>query len=437
MKKAVFLIIFFGVFIACTSKEKTDAELLNLDKRKLDKSLNSYKVFPYKFAKIALRSAVVKDTISEEYQKFKVTLDKISKRLMSHDIENPDKLSMLDYLRIYRDYKKMESFIMKTDEDIFPTIRDALQVAYGDSIAKAQPFFSGKQKKIIESFEHSVLSAIVILSKDFGKEVSLYECSKTDPDILPDTELRALLSFFRGFLFFEKKLYYLSENEISRNLTWLDVNKDVNLFHTRAMFQWGDLNNEETHIAFHAINHLFRGFDRLMMKRDIDEKRAIKDFESFLKDANKIGLNNEITWSIETFLYLKTDEKEKAIASLEKLRSSVLLSSMEKEKINESITYLKNRESGKLLNGVYDKFFISKIATKYMFSVLSKVDWEKLFKENDVPYTKEMFIVIDNFKEFIDKLNTYASADGLKEAGKDLKDKGKNLLEKAKGLIED
>ena len=424
------------VLISCSSEEKTDAALLKLDKKKLEKSLDSYKIFPYKFGKIAIRSSVTKDTISEEYQKFKTTLDKISKRLMRHDLSNPDKLSVLDYLSIYRDYKKMENFIMKTDEDMFPTLVDALRVTYADSISRKLPYVSGNNKKIVEGLEHAVLSAIVILSKDLGKEVSLYECSKTDPNVLPDSELKALLSYFRGFLFFVKKLYYLSEDEISRNIAWLDKNEGIDLPYTRAMFQWGNLNNKQTHIGFHALNHLFRGFDRLMMKRDIDEKRALEDFEAFLKDANNIGLNNEITWSIETYLYLKTDEKEKAIASLEKLKTSALLSAREKEKIEESITYLKDRESGKLLNGVYDKFFLSKIATKYMFSVLSKVDWQKLLKDNNVPHTDKMFVVIDNFKNFIENLSTYTSADGLKEAGKELKDKGKSLFDKAKGLIE-
>ncbi len=435
MKKLILLLVTL-VLISCSSEEKTDAALLKLDKKKLEKSLDSYKIFPYKFGKIAIRSSVTKDTISEEYQKFKTTLDKISKRLMRHDLSNPDKLSVLDYLSIYRDYKKMENFIMKTDEDIFPTLVDALRVTYADSISRKLPYVSGNNKKIVEGLEHAVLSAIVILSKDLGKEVSLYECSKTDLNVLPDSELKALLSYFRGFLFFEKKLYYLSEDEISRNIAWLDKNEGIDLPYTRAMFQWGNLSNEQTHIGFHALNHLFRGFDRLMMERDIDEKRALEDFEAFLKDANNIGLNNEITWSIETYLYLKTEEKEKAIASLEKLKTSTLLSTREKEKIEESITYLKDRETGKLLNGVYDKFFLSKIATKYMFSVLSKVDWQKLLKDNNVPHTDEMFVVIDNFKNFIENLSTYTSADGLKEAGKELKDKGKSLFDKAKGLIE-
>lgn len=435
MKKIVQLWFIVLICVNCSSEEKTDIALLNLDKKELEKSLDSYKVFPYKFGKIAIRSAVTKDTISEEYQSFKTSLDKVSKRLMRHDLSNPDELSLFDYVSIYRDYKKMENFIMKTDEDMFPTIVDALRVTYGDSIQKQQPYFSGKQKELVQNLEHSVLSAIVILSKDLGKEVSLYECSKTNPEILPDSELKALLSYFRGFLFFEKKLYYLSEDEISRNITWLDKNQNVDLHYTRAMFQWGNLNNQQTHLGFHALNHLFRGFDRLMMKREIDEKRALEDFEAFLNDANKIGLNNEITWAIETFLYLKTENKEKAIASLTKLKSSSLLSTKEKEKIEESINYIKTRESGKLLNGVYDKFFLSKIATKYMFSVLSQVNWEKLLKEKNVPHTEEMFLVVNNLKEFIDKLSTYTSADGIKKAGENLKDKGKNLFDKARSLV--
>ncbi|WP_442266309.1 short-chain dehydrogenase [Tenacibaculum sp. ZS6-P6] len=435
MKRILLLSLVVMIIVNCSTEIKTDVELLNLDKNELEKSLNSYKVFPYKFGKIAIRSAVTIDTISEEYQSFKIFLDKVSKRLMRHDLSTPDELSLFDYVSIYRDYKKIENFIIKTDEDMFPTIVDALRVTYGDSIQKQQPYFSGKQKELVQNLEHSVLSAIVILSKDLGKEVSLYECSKTNPEILPDSELKALLSYFRGFLFFEKKLYYLSEDEISRNITWLDKNQNVDLHYTRAMFQWGNLNNQQTHLGFHALNHLFRGFDRLMMKREIDEKRALEDFEAFLNDANEIGLNNEITWAIETFLYLKTEDKEKAIASLTKLKSSSLLSTKEKEKIEESINYIKTRESGKLLNGVYDKFFLSKIATKYMFSILSQVNWEKLLKENNVPHTEEIFLVVNNLKEFIDKLSTYTSTDEIKKAGENLKDKGKNLFDKARSLV--
>lgn len=430
------ILLLLTLTISCSDKNKTDNELLEKDKIELKENLDSYKVATYKFGKILIRASAEKDTVSTEFQSFKSDLDRIFNKVVKYDIENPESLSLLDYISIYRDYKKMEKFIMKTDEDIFPTLTDAFNVVYGDSISNKREYYTGKEKEYIQNIEHSVLSAIVILSKDLGKEVSLYECSKTNPELLPDSEIKTLLQYFRGFLFFEKGLYYLSEDEISRNINWLNNNKNVDLPYTRVFFQWGNLNNEETHIGFHSLNHLFRGFDRLMMEREIDEERALQDFEIFLKDANEIGLDNEIIWSIETYLYLKNEENEKAVASLTKLKTSNLLSSDDKERIGESIEYVKDRKSGEVLNGFYDKYFLSKIATKYMFSILSNVDWEKVMKEQNVPHTDEIFKTIENLKDFIENLKKYSSTESLKKTGKDIKNKGESLWNKTKELVE-
>ncbi len=440
MKNQILLILLLLCFISCSDENKTDADLLERDKKELNDNLASYKVSSYKFGKILIRASVEKDTISAEFQSFKADLDRLSDIIMKYDFENGENLSLLDYITIYRDYKRMESFIMKTDEDIFPTLSDALNIAYGDSTSKKRPFYTGKEKEYVQNMEHAVLSAMVILSKDLGKQVSLYECSKTKPDLLPDSETKTLLQYFRGFLFFEKGLYYLSEDEISRNIDWLNNNKNVDLELTKTVFQWGNLDNKQAHIGLHAFNHLFRGFDRLMMDREIDHERALADFEVFLEDSKKIGIDNEITWSIETYLYLMNEKNEKAITSLTKLKSSNLLSTRERKSIDESIEYLKNREPGKVLNGFYDRYFLGKIATKYMLSILAQVDWKKIMEEQEVPYTEEMFTNIERFKDFVDHLNQYASKEKLKETGKDLKDKGtevgKDLWEKAKQLAE-
>jgi hypothetical protein len=425
--KYIPLLLSFFLITSCFNKEKTDEELLEKDKIELKENLDSYKITTYKFGKILIRSSAEKDTISTEFLSFKKDLDKIFNKVVKYDVKNPENLSLLDYILIYRDYKKMEDFIMKTDEDVFPTLVDAFNVIYGDSISKKREYYKGKEKEYVQNIEHAILSAVVILSKDLGKEVSLYECTKTNPELLPDSEIKTLLQYFRGFLFFEKGLYYLSEDEISRNINWLNNNKNVDLPYTRAFFQWGNLDNESTHLGLHSLNHLFRGFDRLMMEREIDEKRALEDFEAFLKDANKIGLNNEITWSIETYLYLKNEENEKAIAALTKLKTSTLLSSEDKKRIDESIEYVKNREPDKVLNGFYDKFFLSKIATKYMYVILSKVDWEKVMKKQNVPHTDEIFKTIDNLKSFIDNLKKYGSTEELKNKGKSLWNKTKEL----------
>lgn len=433
MKNKILLILFISLIFGC-SDDKTDEALLEKDRIELEKSLDSYKVSSYKFGKILIRASIENDTISEEFQAFKSDLNRIFNVVIKESQEG-ESLSMLEYISIYRDYKRMEKFIMKTDEDVFPTITDALLVAYGDSINPRKKYYTGKEKEEVQNMEHAILSAIVILSKDLGKEVSLYECSKTKPELLPDSEIKTLLQFYRGFLFFEKGLLYLSEDEFSRNIKWLDKNKNVELPYTQIFFQWGKLSNEQTHIAFHSLNHLFRGIDRLRMERKIDEERALEDFEVFVKDANEIGLNNEIVWSVETYLYLKKEDNEKAIAALNKLKNSELLSADEKTGIEESIEYIKNRKSEKILNGFYDKFFISKIATKYMFNVLSKIDWKKTLKDNNVPKTDEMFKTIDYLKDFNNKISKYTSSENLKETTEEVKKTGKNALDKIGELI--
>ncbi len=433
--KRLFPFLCLLLTISCSNKEKTDEELLEEDKKKLEENLDSYKVTGYKFGKILIRASVEKDTVSTEFQTFKSDLDRISNKLLKYDIENPESLTLLDYISIYRDYIKMQDFIMKTDEDIFPTIIDAFNVIYSDSSSQSIEFYTGTEKEYVQNIEHSVLSAIVVLSKDLGKEVSLYECSETEPELLPDSEIKTLLQFFRGFLFFNKGLYYLSEDEISRNIIWLDNNKNVSLPYTQSFFQWNNLDNEKTHIGFHSLNYLFRGIDRLMMEREIDEERALKDLEMFLKDANEIGLNNEITWSIESYLHLKNEENEKAIASLEKLKTSNLLSTNEKEVIDESINYVKNRKPEEVLNGVYDKFFLCKIATKYMFSILSDVDWAKVMKEQNIANSDEILKTIENLKHLAELLNKYSAKENLKETGDGIKNKGDKLWSNAKEIV--
>jgi len=433
----IVLILILIISSSCVTKEKTDNELLVKDKKELVASLDSYKVTTYKFGKILIRASAEKDTVSTEFKAFKADLDRIFTKVMKYDIENNKSLTVLDYISIYRDYKKMQKFIHNTDEDVFPTLTDSFRIIYKDSTENAEeiPYAKGKEKQEIQNIEHAILSAVVLLSKDLGKEVCLYECSKTKPALLPDSEIKTLLQYYRGFLFFEKGLHYLSEDEITRNIDWLNQNQKVDLPYTRAMFKWGNLNKEQTHIGFHSLNHLFRGFDRLMMQREIDEKRALEDFEVFISDSKKIGIDNEIIWSIETYLYLKHEEKDKAIASLTKLKTSKLLSTKDRKGIEESIAYLEKRETDKVLNGFYDKYFLSKIATKYMISILAEVDWKKILEDQEVPHTKEMFITIEKFKDFTEKMETYTSKEKLKEVGEGIKKEGKDLWNKANELI--
>ncbi|NQX43301.1 hypothetical protein SAMN05421820_11665 [Pedobacter steynii] len=437
MKKYIALSLIV-LALGCSS-EQTDQVLLEKDRLSLVKSLTSDKIIVWKFGKIGLRSAGVQDTTMPQYQQHSKELQSVTGNLSKMSAGQKD-IPVTDMILMYRDYRRIKNFIIETDEDIFPPVLDGVATVYGSpeekqNFVKAVAKRSEADKVYLQNIEHAVLSVLVLATRDLGAEVSLYECSKTQPDKLPDSEMKTLLQYVRGFLFFSNRFYYLSEDEISNNIKWLEKNKEVDLPYTRAFFNWGKLNNEQTHTAFHGLNHLFRGFDRLMMERAVDEERALDDFESFLEDAHKLGIQNETVWSIESFVYLKRGKKKEAIASLTKLKTSALLTDSEKASVQESIDYLKTREPDAKLNGIYDKFFISKIATRYVMAVLAKVDWEKLLKENKVSHAEEILATIAQFKAISAGMQNMTSTQTITDQGKSLKDKGGKLLDKVTDFI--
>lgn len=417
-----------AMMMAGCSGEQTDQLLLEKDRLGLVKSLTSDKIIFWKFAKLGVRASAVKDTMMPEYRDHAKELRAVS-GIIDKMGTGKNNLSLVDAALLYRDYSKIKSFVIKTDEDIFPPLLDGIQ-------PKTAPLHRSEADKIVlQNGEHAILSMLALAAKDLGMEISLYECSKTQPDKLPDSEIKTLLQFVRGLLFFTNKFYYLSEDEIGNNIKWLDKQQKVDLPYTRAFFKWGRFNNEQTHVAFHGLNHVFRGLDRLMMKRDIDETRALDDFEVFLADAHQLGIQNETVWSIESFVYIKRGKNEQAIASLNKLKKSPLLSDSERESIQQSIEYLNEREPDAKLNGVYDKFFIGKIATRQMLVVLAKIDWRTFLKEHNIVQTDKMFETIDRFEVVNAELQKMSDPKSIIQKGNELKDKSKKLLNNIPGLF--
>ncbi|MCZ4242613.1 hypothetical protein [Pedobacter punctiformis] len=431
MKQLVLLSL---VLLLCgCSKTKTDQALLELDKKELAASINYDKILFYKFAKIAIRSSAVQDTTMPEYRKFVHESLNLHRTLSNIKPNSKESISVVDALLIYNDYRKVKNFVKNTDEDIFPLLIEGFN-GNRDSV-KTQKLLAAGDKLYYQNVEHAILSMAVLATRDLGREFALYECSKTQPELLKDSEEKTLLEFIRGFLFFSHKLLYLSEDGLSRNITWLEKNKNIPLPYTRALFGWGNLNNEQTNVGFHSMNVLFRGFDRLMMEREIDEERALQDFELFLKDTETLGLQNELIWCVESYLYLKREKPEKATVALNKLRKSPLLSNDEKEAIDKTIVYLKDRDSDSKLKGIYDKYFIGKIATKYMFAKLAQVDWEKVMKQQNVPHTAELFATVRKVRTLTDAVDQYTNEKAIEKGKTTIKETGSNLLDKAKGIF--
>lgn len=419
------------IFIAGCSEPETDAALLALDKKALAEKINYDKITFYKFAKIALRSSAVQDTNTKEYQKFARHSQKIISSLSPH---KEGDISVTDAFFMYQDYRAVKKFVKETDEDDFPLLTEGYARTYGDQ-KNLRPLLSKADKIYVQNIEHAILSVIVLASRDLGEDFALYESAFTKPELMDDNEMKTLLEYIRGFLFFKHRLYYLSEDGFSRNIAWLDKNKDIPLPYTKAFFGWSGMDDQQTHIAFHSMNHLLRAFDRLSMAREIDEKRGLEDLESFLGDTRKLGLQNEIVWAIESYLYLKQENPEKAIAALRKLQGSPLCTNGEKETIALTLVYLKDRDGKAATSGIGDKVFITKIVSRYMLSLLAKIDWQKVMEENKVPHTRQIFGTINQVKEVSAAVSKYTEASVIDQGKKELKEKSSGLLKQATDLL--
>lgn len=422
------------LFLATACGELSDAELLARDKADLADKLSSNKVFSYKFCKLILRSASAPGSEDPATREFAAAALPLYNTVLKFDKNAKTKPGIGDYLRLYTTYLELKDYVTKTDEDIYPPLVEALGLVYAID-SQPQPL-TKEERLIMQNVEHAALSGLVMLSKDLGRPIALYECAETEPQFLPDGETKTLLQLYRGFIFFQAGFYYVAHEALSDNIKWLSAHPQVPLHYMQALFHFDDLNTAKAHTAYRALNYLLRGMDQLMMERDIDEERALDDFGHFIEDAKAVGMDNELVWVVEAYLYMKNEESDKAIVALQKLRGSPILSSKEKDAIAETIGYLQDRDPDKALNGVYDNVFMGRIVVTYMLARLAEVDWKALMQKQDIPHTEEIFATVDQLKTTIQQIDRYTDLDTIAAVGMQVEQKaeeeGKNLWNKAK-----
>ena len=429
--KNLFYVLALFLLSACSS-EKTDEELLEQDRIALNENLVSGKVVPYKFVKLMVRGYASEDTTSSKFKAFKRDSDKLVQKLL--ELNHADELSVKDYWMMYRVYDQMGEFVTRTDEDEFPVVVDAFRKFWDGT--KSTHYFKGKEKAAQEAGEHAFLSVLAMASNSLGSDIALYECAETDVELLPDSELKAQLRFVRGFVFMQKGFYYLSESEYSSNLEWLKNNRNLDLTYTINALQLGKFNKEESYTAFRAMNHLYRGIDRLMMEREVDHERALEDFERVLKDCKKLKIDNEAVWAIEIYVYLEKGKNDKAIASLNKLKKSKLLTADDRTLVDECIGYLQKNDSESALKEVYDKVFMLKIASSFTYSRIKNVNTNKLLKRSKVPNASKIVNKTKVLEKAVEQIDSFSNGETLKEATKKAGEEGESLLEEVKGLVD-
>lgn len=427
LKENLIYIVLTLLLTTC-SEEKTDQQLLDEDRQTLQEALKRDKVLMYKLIKLTVRDHF---TQKSEIPATNTLLKAVNYSLdQINDGSSEVDISWTEWLQAYQEYNSLKSYVIQEDEDQYPTVLENLVAfythqAYVPKEDQANPLFPGYTTDI----EHSILSFVALPTKQLGKEIALYEASQTNTENLTDGSWKAGFLTQRGIIYSLEGLYYLSEAEITQSISWLEAHPNAAFPFIRVIYNNQPLPDRDTWLGLHAANHLYRGIDRMLMERQVDNDRAIGDFEVFLSDCNQLGWNDELIWIVQTYVGLKQKDHASAIAALERLRTSSLFSSSEQEAIDEAIAYLRENDEDGALKDVYDQVFMAKLITKYILHKLSEVDWDRVLRDNNVPEAEKIIAFNEFIKKQGDTLDDLTSIDDLKEKGKEWYEKAKEVVQ--------
>lgn len=408
--------------------EKSHEELLEIDRQTLKEALEADKVLLYKLIKVSIRDFYTQKSelpsTSTLGKTIAYALDQINKGASEVDI------AWTDWIIAYKEYRALKEYTIQLDEDEFPTLLENLVGFY----AGLRPASTHEEIGQLVSgwnadLEHATLSLLVLPTPYLGKDIALYEASQTDIENIPNNAWKTSFLTQRGLVYSLEGLYYLSEHEITRSIDWLEAHPNTDFLFLQDLYPEQSLSRSATWTGMHAANYLFRGIDRMMMEREVDQDKAVEDFEVFLADCQQLGLNNELIWIVQTYVGLHRGDHAKAIAALQQLKDSPLFSRSEKASMEEAIAYLEQKDPDSVLNGVYDRVFMTQLVTKYIFYKLSEIDWERVLKENEIPQAEKIIAFSTFLQEQGKTINKLTSVDALQDKGKDWYNKAKNMVQ--------
>jgi hypothetical protein len=429
MKKLIHLFLSLAILSGLSSCHREDP--LEKERKEFQKSIEENTALAvYRGIKITLRSVPINqkientDSLISAIENKKPGYENVSAytiQLLSTFLgigKKDGKITAKEAYNLVKSINQLKNELKNKNEDELPTL---LEVIYylGNTNGNDNSNFI-KELNWNNSKEHLVLSTVLLGAKPLPESFQLYETSKLDIPQLENTEIKPLAAMFKSIVFMQHKWYYLSEEAISQGIDALNAgNLKFEFESFPSFFPEAKIDSREAEIAqLHGLSCLLRGFVRTKMDDKKKNKLAVEDFEVFLKDAQKIGADNELVWIAGAYVYIKKEDNDMAIQYLDKLEKSKNFSDNEISAIKETKEYLSNRKPDKALNTIYDKVFIGKLVAGYLYNYMKQVDWHKAVEKTNAG--KKMLEIPEMINSEYQKVEKEMSVDGLKEKGKEM-----------------
>ena len=357
------------------------------ERKEMEEKLLDSKVSIYRAMKVAIRSIPITnkldtldlDKLSEEMveeaealqQLRGITFNVIAKAL---GLVYRHEMSVSDYISLGLSFGQIKDALKNLDEDDYPTLLQLIDNAM--MISGRESGSMVEQLGWNDATEHLALFVLLDPIKTLPETFSLYEISKVKPDEIEPSEVRIAAMLVQSIAYMKNDWPYLAEYAADQAAVLLDEGKIT--FKYEPLQLLGDAQGQEAQAAqWHAISVLLRGIARYRMDDEDKQELAFSDLELFLKDAEKVGAQNELVWAIGSIVFIKKEEHDKAAEYLGKLQASPVVGSEEKQLMSKVKEYVDARDPDKALTSLMDKMFISRLLVAYSYDCIKKTEWHQ------------------------------------------------------------
>lgn len=341
------------------------------------------------------------------------------KKSKSEDLNSEtSELSITHIYEFSKELYKMKDKTQHLNEDDYPTFLEV--IAHGKRVTSGETL--NYPKPWTNSLDHWAF-ALMMEARTIFNSWKTYELEKVDINELVTTDLKSMASLHKGIDSLRNGWFFLADLSFTRSIT--ELNKDgfslassTEILVNEQLID-GFTAQQQTKLVLRATSYLMRGWAREQSEDEVLSKQASDDVELALKDFNQLGIDNELVWSAESYLYIKKEDTERALISLNKLSNSEMLSAHEKELIEDTKTHLKNREPDKAMNFLTDKIFMYRLGFSYAYAYAEQVEWVAILSK-----TEEGRDILNKFNRLESAIKTAKEYLSLEE----VKNKSKALL---------
>jgi hypothetical protein len=321
-KAKILYVLFTSVLISLSGCDFFDTESgIEKDTNEQKEILNGLFVTYWKGAKLSIRSIPTdENTKAIDFQKIKQQQAKdlnLGKHLSNiydsemflNDDRSEDKevFAAKEFVEFAQEIFTMADAIEDLDEDDYPTFLEIIH--HSNRVLQDKPFELPKDWN--NSMDHWMFALVMESRFGFGSWKT-YELQKLHPQDLVTSDYRVVANLHKGIDHLRNQWYYLADESFTQAIAEAN-NPDITLQgHSKDLLVEAKISDLEPEAQFRLVtrasSYLLRGFSRHQADSEELNEKALGDIEAAIADFHSLGIENELVWIAESYLYIKKED---------------------------------------------------------------------------------------------------------------------------------